>query len=267
MSSVKDFLRMGSEVLHWSAYMKKILMIAACFSLLFPVARTLASNPNMRIDAVIYGQSNADSSPRFGETPPTPSALAWYNGNWYTPPWWAGAATPPGIGQLGGSLSFLWNKHVDEVRWVTGAVNGAKISQLMPGTVPYDTLVQNIASSGSTPQCLIWWQGESDAFTDSTEYYNSLDKLWGDLQASTTLKEMIAVIPRPDACGNDMSGVRHAIKLFASSVPHVTAINIDDVDIGPDGCHYTGRGYSAVAERIEAARKSQNIDCAYQVSR
>lgn len=202
------------------------------------------------IDYYLWGQSNAGSAARFGEQPVNPVNASTWVPSWQPSLATLGAENPPGVGQLGGELATIAVFHGS--RFLGAVTNGATVAQWKadwagPAAAAAD-------ASQMSDACALLWIGESDAgagttANDMTAAYLEIAELALSHGAASVALVQIGV----GACGHDTTSVREGAAAAAALHPSIGLVDIDAIPIGPDGCHYTGAGYSAIAPLVNSA--------------
>lgn len=142
------------------------------------------------------------------------------------------------------------------------ADGGTNLKQWQPGEVLFDhaVLQTRLAKRSSVLHGILWHQGESDSkeMEDVRAYYNRffymLDNLLEEVGANCNTPVIVGEIttkllsrwPYADKINVEL----HRI---AQSRPNIAIAKADDLDIGPDGVHFTGQAYRILGRRYYQA--------------
>lgn len=96
-------------------------------------------------------------------------------------------------------------------------------------------------------KALLWYQGESSKTELYQEYF---DALYEDWEKDYPNLQKIYVMQIHHGCGTgDNSGVREVLRNLGKKYPKIIAMSTNGIP-EHDGCHYTGKGYSKIAENL-----------------
>lgn len=168
-----------------------------------------------------------------------------------------------GVGPQSGFADELSRLTDARIGMIPCADGGTKIEKWMPGTPLFEHAVMQtrLALRSSSFAGIIWHQGESDArATDPEAYREGLLKLLGAFRRELGAEDLPLVLGEiseqiTEAWHIPLEGIRginRAIREVARSLPHCTAVRVDDLPLQADGVHF-----SAASQRILGRRYAE----------
>lgn len=173
-------------------------------------------------------------------------------GGWYID-------NPLGIGVWGMYLAQkITEIHKVPVCIINGGSGNSTIEQNMPDSFQADLntsfgrLIYRVHESGLTHgiKAILWHQGESNTNEEYVNYKQNFDTLYLAWKANFPSLQKVYMFQLHPGCGGDFQSEFRDIQVKIAD-------SYSDVDImatvglpGHDGCHYTDKGYVAMAESI-----------------